>query len=385
MTNSEQSLTNPAVRPLPVLRAMIDAIDHEIIQLLARRNSLVADIAIHKREHRLPIRDLAREREILSDRRERGQRLGLNPELLEGLWRLILWASRDRQAALRAEVPPEIEPRTLAIIGGRGAMGRCLAELFGDLGHAVMVADLDTTLTPDEAASVADVVVISVPIDVTVEVIRRLGPRVRPNALLMDVTSVKTEPMRAMMECSAASVVGTHPLFGPTVHSLQGQRVVLTPGRGDDWLAWLKTMLRARGLQLVETTPEQHDRVMAVVQVLTHFSTEVLGHALSSLGTPLEETLRFMSPIYLMEVLLTARHFAQSPELYAAIQTGNPETERVTEAFVRSAQELRWVLQRRDRTAFRALFEQVRHFFGDFSGQALNQTDFLIDRLVERA
>src|SRR5512140_1014718 len=150
--------TESGIRPLPVLRAMVDAIDREILQFLARRNGLVADIAIHKREHHLPIRDLPREREILGDRRERGQGLGLSPELVESLWRLILGASRDRQAALRAEVPPEIEPRTVAVIGGNGAMGRCIAGLFGDLRHAVMVADLETRLSPVEAAAVADVV-----------------------------------------------------------------------------------------------------------------------------------------------------------------------------------------------------------------------------------
>ena len=41
--------------------------------------------------------------------------------------------------------------------------------------------------------------VISVPIDVTEQVIREVGPRLRPESLLMDVTSVKSEPMRAML------------------------------------------------------------------------------------------------------------------------------------------------------------------------------------------
>lgn len=375
---------NPAVRPLPVLRAMIDAIDHEILQLLARRNGLVADIAIHKREHHLPIRDLPRESEIIADRRDRGQQLGLNAELLESLWRLILWASRDRQAALRAEVPPEVEPRTVAIIGGRGGMGRCLAGLFGDLGHAVMIADLDTQLTPTEAAAVADVVVISVPIDVTADVIRTLGPLVRPDALLADVTSIKAEPMAAMLAASRASVIGTHPLFGPSVHSLQGQRVVLTPGRGAAWLAWLKQMLHARGLEMVETTPEEHDRAMAIVQVLTHFATEVLGRTVAALGVPLEQTLRFTSPIYLMELLLAARHFAQAPDLYASIQMSNPQTRDVTDAFIRAAQDLAATTACGDRDAFRRMFDDMRAFFADFSARAVAQSDFLIDRLVER-
>ncbi len=375
---------NPAVRPLPVLRAMIDAIDHEVLQLLARRNGLIADIAVHKREHHLPIRDPQRERDIISDRRDRGQSLGLNPELLESMWRLIMWASRDRQAALRAEVPPEVEPRTVAVIGGSRGMGRCMANLFGDLGHAVMIADLDTQLTPDEAAAAADVVVIAVPIDVTEDVIRRLGPLVRPEALLMDVTSLKAGPMEAMLAHSRASVVGTHPLFGPSVHSLQGQRVVLTPGRGDEWAAWLRTMLHARGLEMVEITPEEHDRAMSIVQVLVHFSTEVMGRTLADLGMPLEQTLQLTSPIYLMELLLTARHFAQSPHLYASIQMSNPATPEVMQAFVRAAEGLRTTSAGHDTAAFVQMFADVRKYFGGFTERALEQSDFLIDRLVER-
>jgi len=382
---SPDATPNPAVRPLPVLRAMIDAIDHEILQLLARRNGLIADIAVHKREHHLPIRDPQRERDIIADRRDRGQSLGVNPELLESMWRLIMWASRDRQAALRAEVPLAVAPRTVAVIGGSRGMGRCMANLFGDLGHAVMVADLDTQLTPDEAAAAADVVVIAVPIDVTEDVIRRLGPLVRPEALLMDVTSLKAGPMAAMLAHSQASVVGTHPLFGPSVHSLQGQRVVITPGRGDEWQGWLRTMLHARGLEMVEITPEEHDRAMSIVQVLVHFSTEVMGRTLADLGMPLEQTLQLTSPIYLMELLLTARHFAQSPHLYASIQMSNPATPEVMQAFVRAADRLRTTSAAHDTAAFVQMFADVRKYFGGFTERALEQSDFLIDRLVERA
>ena len=384
MTAADTHQDTPLTRPLPVLRAMIDAIDRDVLQLLARRNGIIAEIAECKRDHGWEIRDRQREGEILGDRRHRAQQLGLSPELIESLFRLIMWASRDRQAALKAEVPPDVEPRSVAVIGGAGAMGRCLAELFSDLGHTVMVADLDTRLTPEEAAAAADVVIISVPIDATVDVIRALGPRVRKEALLTDVTSVKAAPMQAMLSATQASVVGTHPLFGPSVHSLQGQRIVLTPGRGDEWLHWLKQMYHARGLTMMETTPEAHDRAMAVVQVLVHFSTEVMGRTLAELGVSVEQTLAFTSPIYLMELLMTARHFAQSPKLYASIQMSNPATSEVTAAYLRAAKELREIATRQDRAAFEAVYREVREYFGPFTDRALGESDFLIDRLVER-
>ena len=381
----ETSNVSDAARPLPVLRAMIDAVDREVLQLLARRNALVGEIAQYKRAHRVPIRDFAREREIIQDRCHRAQPLGLQTELIESLFRLVLWGSRDRQAALKAEVPVDIEPKTVAVIGGKGAMGRCVAEMFGDLGHAVMVADIDTQLSIEEAAGVADVVVISVPIDVTEHVIRQVGPHVRADALLMDVTSIKTAPVSAMLESTTASVIGTHPLFAPSVHSLQGQRVVLCPARPGVWLEWLKQMLHARGLVMMETTPQDHDRAMSIVQVLTHFSTEVMGRTLATLNVSLDETLQFTSPVYLMELLMTARHFAQSPSLYASIQMTNEQTDQVTSAFVEAAQQWHRVVSASDREAFSTLFEEVQRFFGDFTDQALEQSSFLIDRLVERA
>ena len=286
---------------------------------------------------------------------------------------------------MRAEVPIDVEPRTVAIIGGLGGLGRMLVRLFGDLGHRVIVADVATELSPAAAAAAADVTVLSVPIDVTEDVIRSVGPHVRAEGLLMDVTSVKAAPVTAMLAATRASVVGTHPMFGPSVHSLQGQRVVLCRARGDEWADWVARQFAARGLVVTESTPEQHDRAMSVVQVLTHFQTQVLGLTLARRGVPLEESLRFTSPAYLLELYVTARHFAQASDLYGPIEMRNPRTAEVTAAFGRAASDVATMLAEGDQPAFDAMFEEVRRFFGPFTDEALEQSSFLIDRLVERA
>ena len=43
--------SEPVARPLPILRAMIDSPDHELLQIAARRMSVVAEIAEYKRHH----------------------------------------------------------------------------------------------------------------------------------------------------------------------------------------------------------------------------------------------------------------------------------------------------------------------------------------------
>jgi prephenate dehydrogenase len=208
---------------------------------------------------------------------------------------------------------------------------------------------------------------------------------VRPEALLMDVTSVKRAPVDAMLRASCASVVGTHPMFAPSVHSLQGQRVVLCPGRGREWEEWVRRMFHARGLVVTEADPAHHDRVMAVVQVLVHYRTEVMGKALADLGVSIEETLKFTSPIYLLDLMMTARHFGQSADLYAAIGMSNPAADEVTAAFAAAAADVRDLIVKSDQKGFHQLFKDVRSYFGDFTDEAMDQSSYLIDRLVERS
>lgn len=369
---------------LPLLRAMVDAVDHDLLQLIARRMSLVGEIAQAKREAGLRIRDFDRERAVLADRTRIAADLGLPTGEIESMFRLLLRASRDHQATLRTEVALDEHPRTVAIIGGHGGMGRLLTSMFSDTGNPVLVADVDTALDAKAAAAEADVVVISVPIDVTERVISEVGPHVREDALLMDVTSVKEAPIKAMLASTNASVAGTHPMFGPSVHTLQGQRVVLCRARGEEWANWLTRVFAARGLLVTETTPEKHDRAMSIVQVLTHFQTQVQGLTLARLGLPLAETMKFTSPVYLLELFVTARHFAQSPQLYGPIEMLNPRTAEVTEAFKSAARDLARVIEGGDQAGFEEMFAEVREFFGDFTNEALEQSSYLIDRIVER-
>ena len=250
-----------------------------------------------------------------------------------------------------------------------------------------VIADVDTRLTASEAARGADAIMISVPIRSTIEVIRAVGPECREDALLFDVTSTKTDPVRAMCDSSSCNVIGTHPMFGPGVNTLQEQRIVMVPGReheGSDWESWLRTSLRARGLNILEATAEEHDRSMSIVQVLTHFSTEVLGLAMARLSVPVEDTLKFASPVYLIELLMTARHFCQSGDLYGAIHMTNPNRKLIVKAFQDSINTWHQAVASEDQEAFSKLFDECDSYFGSFSERAMEQSGHLIDRLVER-
>jgi prephenate dehydrogenase len=239
----------------------------------------------------------------------------------------------------------------------------------------------------DRAAVVkaADLVVLAVPMGAAVEVARELGPWVREDALLCDINSLKGEICEVMGEVCRGEVLGMHPMFGPTVASLLRQKWVLCPVRPGRWSRWLEGELGKLGLELLRSEPRAHDRMMSAVQVLVHFHTLVMGEALRRAGLGVEESLRFTSPIYRIELAVVGRLFGQDPDLYAEIEMSNPYGREVLGHFLEATLSLKEIIDAGDRDAFRGVFGEVAEHFGEFKGEALALSDFLIEELVRKA
>lgn len=78
-------------------RSHIDAIDREIIELLARRASLAERAAAAKHSIGHGVTDTAREAEVLETRRRWAVELGLDPDSIDELFRSVLRFSRRHQ------------------------------------------------------------------------------------------------------------------------------------------------------------------------------------------------------------------------------------------------------------------------------------------------
>ena len=152
-------------------------------------------------------------------------------------------------------------------------MGRLFTPVFERAGYEVLVSGRSTLLTNTDLAKQCDLVIVSVPIHDTVRVIDEISPLLNKDQILCDFTSLKTVPVAAMLK-SKASVIGLHPLFGPTVQSLRHQTIIVCPARAEEnILRSLLSLFCDEGAQCTLTTPEQHDRMMAVVKGLNHFVT----------------------------------------------------------------------------------------------------------------
>jgi prephenate dehydrogenase len=138
-------------------------------------------------------------------------------------------------------------------------------------------------VTLREAASLP-VVILAVPISGLRATLKRIAPYCAPGAVVMDVCTVKEQPLRWMREILPrhVTIVGSHPLFGPDsdTGSLRGQRVVLCPVRVPPrTLRDISSTLRREGLVVETMNPASHDRMVAETIVLSHFIGRMIDGA----------------------------------------------------------------------------------------------------------
>ncbi|MEJ1933145.1 bifunctional 3-deoxy-7-phosphoheptulonate synthase/chorismate mutase type II [Nostoc sp. NIES-2111] len=91
----------PEDRPIPVeilaLRDRIDALDEQIVQMIAARLDLVTEIGHIKRAEHIPILQLDRWKEVQTARLAQAEALGIDPDLIQRLYQFVHVASLQVQ------------------------------------------------------------------------------------------------------------------------------------------------------------------------------------------------------------------------------------------------------------------------------------------------
>ena len=244
---------------------------------------------------------------------------------------------------------------TVGVIGGTNGMGRWLADLLAKEDCTVYAVGRKTRMTAAEAAALCEVVVVSVPIAATAGVISQVGPLLKKDQLLMDLTSLKKEPVAQMLSQSVSEVVGCHPLFGPSVLEAAGNNIVLCPGRGDVWYDWIKNVFEKAGYTLLERTPEEHDRMMSIVQALNHLNTITLGLAIAATGIPLDEIRKFSTPVFRARMDAVKKVLTESPDMYADIIAGNPDAVKILRVYEQMVAQIRDAVSAGDVSRFKEI------------------------------
>jgi prephenate dehydrogenase len=142
-----------------------------------------------------------------------------------------------------------------------------------------------------------DLVVVCVPVLRSVDLVRRIGGRMRPGSILTDVGSVKAAVVRAGGSAMAggAEFVGGHPIAGtedsgyPAADAslFKGKTAILTPtGRNtEEALGAVERMWKLAGARVLRMDPGLHDHVFAYVSHLPHAVAYALVHSVATLDS----------------------------------------------------------------------------------------------------
>ena len=167
---------------------------------------------------------------------------------------------------------------------------------------AVVRLNLADQLTTDPAEAVrgADLVVIATPISTYAEIGRRIGPALRPGAIVTDVGSVKQAVIRDLAPSLPAGVhfVPGHPVAG-TEHSgpeagfaelFEHRWCILTPTETTHPEALLRVeqLWQAAGMRVVSMPADHHDKVLAITSHVPH----LIAYTIVGTATDLEESLK---------------------------------------------------------------------------------------------
>ncbi|MDQ7007520.1 MAG: prephenate dehydrogenase/arogenate dehydrogenase family protein [Acidobacteriota bacterium] len=174
---------------------------------------------------------------------------------------------------------------------GYGRFGRAWAQLLEESGARVRAhdprAEVPVSWRADSPAALLGacrLIFVAVPVPALAGALESLAPRLRPEHLLIDVSSVKVEPVRAMASRLGGRCrwVPSHPLFGPTSLALGERplRVVVCPeGSSPRAVELAAALYRELGCAVTFKPAEAHDREMAESHAMAYFVAKALVDA----------------------------------------------------------------------------------------------------------
>jgi len=290
------------------------------------------------------------------------------------------------------------------VVGGAGAFGSFYAKLLAKKGFDVSITDTNIEsgkalckengfgwVKPKASLKKFDVVIVSVPNFVAPKVIRQLGPLLGKKTLLFDFCSIKAGAVKELKNLSTLDLelASVHPMHGPRIESIAGYPVLFIEIKPGKKLQEIKEFFSENGAKLVHTSEENHDRLLSVIQGLTHYSQFVSAAVLKELNIDLKDSIHFGTPNYHLFLSLMSRVILQNPELYAQIQLANPSNKKVWQAFKRQTNEFDRLCRENDLDGLkRKIIDSAQEFKGEDiflreSDRAVNAINHLTETMLQ--
>jgi len=277
----------------------------------------------------------------------------------------------------------------VVIAGGSGAVGSLFAEQLQESGNDVVIVDRNVPGPThrvtrfvrgdisDPGAEVADVVrtadavLLSVPEPVALVAIGRLVGTLRPDALIVDTLSVKSTVVPALHAATTIAgeveALSLNPMFAPAL-GFAGHPVASVVVRDGQRGRALCDLIEQWGARVVTVTADQHDRVSAASQALTHAAVIAFGAALAELDVDMADLDRMGPPPHTALLSLLARIASGTPEVYWDVQAANPYAPAARRALSRGVSQLANVVDDGTCEEFGDMLDRLCGVFGPLRG-----------------
>jgi chorismate mutase/prephenate dehydrogenase len=316
---------------LEQLRDRLTQVDRELIELVAERQRIVAEIGQHKIRTAAPTRDYARERIVLDGAREHARELGLDPDVAERIMLELIRTSLMHQELSRVAAGNSGAGKRALVIGGAGKMGSWFARFLATQGYVVEIADpqpgeFDFERIPDWQQSdlTHEVIVVATPISASRQVLFDLA-QAKPRGVIFDLGSLKTplrDGLNALVD-AGCRVTSVHPMFGPDTRLLSERHVIVVDLGCTEASAYVRALFESTMASLVEMSIDEHDRLIAYVLGLSHAVNLAFFTALADSGEYVRRLMTLSSTTFDAQVEVARSVALDNPHLYFEIQSLN--------------------------------------------------------------
>jgi len=374
-------MANSTPPDLRQLRQTLDVIDQQLLDLIGERQKTIAAIGEIKRGMGKPLRDFAREKEVLELASAHADARGLDRSLAHELMKLLIQHSLTTQENEQLRAEARGDGRRALVVGGAGRMGRWFARFLDSQGFVVELVDpalaADTRSAEgfaqrarlDQGALDHQLILIAAGLQASNAVMLELA-RLGPPGVVLDVASIKA-PLAAgyqALQAAGVAVASLHPLFGPSAVLLADRHVVVLDLGAPRATALARELFAATTAVVVDMSLAEHDALMAEVLGLSHVLNIVFAAALAAGGADERRLERLSSTTFDAQTRVSRAVVNENPDLYFEIQQQNPNSPEVLERLAMALQELRSALDANDRARFAAMMRAGQKQLGRIIG-----------------
>ena len=351
------------------LRENLSAVDRQIVELIAERQRIVAEIGASKRSDGTATRDYAREKEVLELARAHAQALDVDPGLAEQVLSQLIRSSLASQERDRVVAEARGDGRRALIIGGAGKMGGWFADFFRSQGFDTSIADPGVSEGPGRfpqwtnAGMDYDVIVVATPLAVSGRILAQLAV-LKPRGLVFDIGSLKTPLIDGLRElhASGAQVTSLHPMYGPDTQLLSGRHLIFCDAGNPAATKAAKELFGGTMVERIDMGLDDHDRLIAYVLGLSHALNIAFFTALAESGEAAPRLARMSSTTFDSQLLVSSAVARDNPHLYFEIQYLNRFGLAPLDALLDAATRLRELVAAGDEEGFVELMERGRDY-----------------------